>query len=277
MKNYFENNIIEFREILNHQEVFRYIKNTLNSIFKIFPNVDNNESLNLIVNAIKSNDYENQLNEILPKLGIVECYENELQNRAQKHFDIIKNHIKGQYFLDFGCGDGELGKLIANVGFKVGLADIYKHKNIDKGIRFYDLKKDQEINQIFDNTALLTVLHHSSDPIKTLQKAKSFLKNGANMIIIETVYGINNNSDFGKLNDRQQFLITSFIDHFCNRAAWYNSDPSKRINVPFNYNTPNGWKEIFQQQGLKEKYYEVLGKEQILFPGYHVLYVLENK
>ncbi|UCE65493.1 MAG: hypothetical protein JSU85_11560, partial [Candidatus Zixiibacteriota bacterium] len=61
-------------------------------------------------------------------------------------------------------------------------------------------------NGLFDNTLLLTVMHHSSYPLHTLIEAKNKTKNGGIIIVIESVYGIDENSDFGRLGHENQRL-----------------------------------------------------------------------
>lgn len=94
--------------------------------------------------------------------------------------------------------------------------------------------------------------------------------------MIESVYGINDETDFGKLTSEQQFAVNVFFDHFYNRIIHYNDDVTKKVNVPFNFNTPNNWQRVFESKGLEQVAVQYLGIDQCLVPEYHTLHVLNK-
>ena len=58
----------------------------------------------------------------------------------------IRPFIKGHRVLDFGCGDGKIGARLAQDGYDVTLADVYKNSNIDTlGLEFIGFGQGQEL------------------------------------------------------------------------------------------------------------------------------------
>jgi SAM-dependent methyltransferase len=163
---------------------------------------------------------------------------------------------------------------------EVALADVYMHNHIQEiGLPFYPITADGTIaaSKQYDTTLLLTVLHHADDPIKTLQEAKRLTKEDGRIIIIESVYGITDQTPFGKLSVEKQRLTNIFFDHFYNRVVHYSKNKEHKVNVPFNFSTAEGWRRIFESQGLEQIAYEALGIDQPIVPEYHTLHVLRKQ
>ena len=80
-----------------------------------------------------------------------------------------------------------------------------------------------------------------------------------------------------KLSAEQQRLLNVFFDHFYNRILTYSTNPETKVNVPFNFNTPDNWKAVFAQYGLKEEKVVHLGLDQQIAPEYHTLHVLRKQ
>ena len=49
---------------------------------------------------------------------------------------------------------------------------------------------------------------------------------------------------------------------------------SIKANIPFNFNTPDGWKMIFEDNGFKQEKVIHLGVDQPIVPEYHTLHIL---
>ena len=175
--------------------------------------------------------------------------------------------------MDLGCGDGKVGELLSKQNLEVTLADIYEHEHVNStGLRFLE---KVPLGEKYDLTLLLTVLHHSEDPLITLKEAKKLTKKSGRIIVIESVYGVEI-GDFGKLSSEQQRLTNVFFDHFYNRVIHYSDDPNKKVSVPFNFQTPTEWKKTFEDVGLVQIGFEELGIDQPIVPEYHTLHVLEK-
>ena len=80
---------------------------------------------------------------------------------------------------------------------------------------------------------------------------------------------------FKQLTSEEQRLANIFFDHFYNRIVHYSNDPKQKVNVPFNFRSPEQWREIFDNMGLEKVYREYIGIDHPIVPEYHLLDVLE--
>jgi SAM-dependent methyltransferase len=288
-QNKFNQELPEISEILKNDVVRDYVRNTLVSVLETLeissPNDLVDEVLQLAESYQSLEEYEKNTHEFLGKKGVTtERIGSKLSHRADIIYSQIQKYLIGSKVLDLGCGDGKVGEKLAQSRLEVTLADIYKHQHIDEtGLRFARISQDGDVpleNEQYDVTLLLTVLHHSDDPLKTLQEAKKLTKKGRRIIVIESVYGIDpgevdNADEFANLTHEQQRLANIFFDHFYNRIIHYSKDPSKKVNVPFNFNTPKGWNKEAEKLGMKEITTQHLGIDQPTVPEYHTLHVYE--
>ena len=237
--------------------------------------------------------YETRAHDILRRAHILpQDTPHSLQERANRIYHQITPYVQGPSVLDLGCGDGRVGEWLAQRdGLDVVLADIYQHAHIDEtGLRFVRVHSNGTVpdTRQYDTTLLLTVLHHSDDPLETLEQAKQRTKPGGKIIVIESVFGIDKvvqepNGDayaqenarrFKALSPEEQRQANIFFDHFYNRVIHFSPDPAKKVNVPFNFNTPEGWKAIFEEHGFQQERLVYLGFDQPVVPEYHTLHVL---
>ena len=79
------------------------------------------------------------------------------------------------------------------------------------------------------------------------------------------------------ITPEQQRRVNIFFDHFYNRVIHYSTDPNSKVNVPYNFNTPERWKKEFADAGLEEEKVVHLGVDQPTVPEYHTLHVLRVK
>lgn len=282
-QNAFHQNIPSIHDIVKNQEIRKYIAKVLVPVLANL-HVNNPEAVvnDVIAMAGESTaTYEEQAHQLLATKGVTEeSISDKLSGRASLIYDQIKEYVLNGNVLDLGCGDGKVGEKLAEAGLEVALADVYQHQHIPQtGLPFKQCTQGKNIPYEpgqFDNVLLLTVMHHSDDPLKTLQEAARLTKKGGRLIVIESVYGIKDASPFGNLSFEQQRQANIFFDHFYNRVIHYSSDPAKKVNVPYNFNTPEGWKNIFEQHGLTQVAVKQLGIDQPLVPEYHTLHVLEK-
>jgi 2-polyprenyl-3-methyl-5-hydroxy-6-metoxy-1,4-benzoquinol methylase len=286
MINAFNEKILEINKILQNESttVKTYIQKILTLVLKDL-NIKNPKKLvekilNYATNYETKEKYENQLHKLLKSKGITEKkIAKTLNNRADLIFQQIQSYLTGEKILDFGCGDGKVGEKLSKEGYEVLLVDIYKHPHISNiPLIFKQFKQGEKIptNKMFDVILLLTVLHHSEDPLNTIREAKRLLRKGGRILIIESVYGIKEDSEFGKLTSKEQILTNIFFDHFYNRVIHYHKNPKKKVSVPFNFRTPSQWKNIFEKEGLKQIKVKNLGIDQPTVPEYHTLHILQK-
>jgi len=281
--NAFGNKIPEIKEIMGDRVVRDYIKDTLIGVLELLETEDPNSLVDKVLfDAAECDtitDYERKVRKLLEQNRVISKISEKLTKRANIIYDQIKRYVNGNV-LDLGCWDGRIGEKIAQEQrLEVILADISKHDNIDSiGLDFVELTQGENIplgdNQ-YDTTLLLTVLHHVDDPEKVLKEARRVTKRHGNIILIESVQGIDDDTNFGRLTSEQQRLANIFFDHFYNRIVHYSDDLSKKVNVPYNHNTPQAWNNIFKQHGLRAITSQYLGIDQPIVPEPHMLYVVE--
>lgn len=229
-------------------------------------------------------DYEKLVHDFLEQNEILKRYNEAKKNRASIRFERVKKYLSGKSVLDLGCGAGKFGLMAHEEGYEVALADVYRNSNIDAlNIPFYQIVDGQPLpfeDNSFDNVLLLSMLHHTQNPLLTLNECKRVLKEKGRLNIIETVYGIpselksgsygTDDSFFKQLPDEQQRRVSIFFDYFGNHVLdGYTTDSEKYIPVPFNFTTPKNLEKIFHKKGFKLMSKEYLGIYPFSY-NYHV-------
>ena len=123
--------------------------------------------------------------------------------------------------------------------------------------------------------------------MQVLREAHRVTRPAGRIIVIESVYGVGHQEfpvthhsrvqQYISLSPEQQRRVNIFFDHFYNRVIHFSSDPAQKVNVPFNFNTPERWKQIFERTGLRQEQVVYLGIDQPAVPEYHTLHVLAVK
>jgi SAM-dependent methyltransferase len=183
-----------------------------------------------------------------------------LRNRSAKLFIQVEPFItRRSSVLDLGCGDGRVGALIAErKESNVVLTDIVDYNKTNLPFIPYDGRNLDAQSRSFDHVLLLTVLHHSDDPVQVMREALRVADKS--VIVIESVY-------FNILH-RQ---LNKLFDWFYNRAL---NNPE--INVPFNFLTPNAWPVLFEELGGRVTHMKHLGIDEPIVPEWHTLYVVRK-
>lgn len=295
--NAFGHTVPEIKEVFDDPEVENAISAIRLSLFESL-GINRDESDSVFAECVRlakesANDaeYERKTHELLLSAGITTRVPKALSGRATIIYEQIKDYLAAGSVLDLGCGDAEVGRRLSRDGREVSIADVYEHHNVaDSGLAFNLLAQDGTLpyeDNAFDNVIVLTVGHHSDDPKKLFQEAYRVCKQGGRVIVIESVFGV----DGRELNDRElsametaftvlsperQRLVNVYFDHFYNRILHYSDDPEKKVNVPYNFNTPEGWREIFESIGFNQFTVKHLGKDQEIVPEYHTLHVLKK-
>lgn len=293
-KNIFGLPIYEIKDVLTDPEIDIVIHTMCHNVFQHLGISD--ERAKMIIrecfDCAQSYDditeYEYSAYSVLAREGITGAIPEKLKNRAHIMRRQISPHLAAGFVFDLGCGDARLAQLLAQDGFTLQLADVYENPNVvSTGMPFQLLKQNETIpfsDHQFDNTLLCTVLHHSDNPMQVLCEARRVTRPNGRVIVIESVYGVNGQEllpaqcaqiqQYLSLTPEQQRRVNIFFDHFYNRVIHFTDDPAKKVNVPFNFNTPEMWRQLFEQAGLRQERVIHLGVDQPTVPEYHTLHIL---
>ncbi len=232
----------------------------------------------------------------LKKLSMFSAAERKIGGSLSERADLIIEQINpflnGKNVLDYGCGDGLIGLRLHRNGYSVVNLDVRMVTRLSDmalydGIPFILYGDGHNLPESigkFDNVLLLTVLHHTDNPVRNLENAIKATRKGGRLIVIESVYGVTpedkepqpHEKEYLSLSPEQQRKVNIFFDHFYNRIIHYSDDVLKKVNVPYNFNTPAAWKDIFERHGLKQEQLVHLGIDQPTVPEYHTLHILRK-
>jgi SAM-dependent methyltransferase len=237
--------------------------------------------------------YEEAAHNILSAEQVVQRIPQKLTERAALMYSQIAPYLLPGNLLDYGCGDGQVSELIIKKGTCTcaNLTDVYEHGYIKAtGLPFKLFTQGGKApfsDAEFSNVLALTVFHHSSNPVESIKDVSRVTKQGGRVIVVESVYGVDGKqlppdmqqkiAEYLSLSAEQQRIVNVFFDHFYNRILFYNPNPGTKVNVPFNFNTPENWKSLFAQEGLEQEHIVHLGLDQPLAPEYHTLHVLRKR
>jgi len=198
-----------------------------------------------------------------------------IKDRSRVVFDHISNSFIGNTLLDVGCGNGLISKMAGDHFAEVQLLDVVNYVDNDVRFPFMAYREGEEfaLNKTFDTVLLLTVLHHSNDPLGLLSKAWRATRK--RLIIIESVFGVHEQSPgayyaLASLDEEDQIQFAVFVDWLYNRVL------HDDIPVPYNFTTPNGWLNLFAENNMRVAEVRNLGQDIRLAPELHYLFVLER-
>ena len=168
---------------------------------------------------------------------------------VHRKLETVLPHINGNT-IDIGSGNGMVAFYLQENGHKMtalDVADLSIHPEIKTIV--YDGQQMPFKNQQFDTGLILTVLHHTDNPLIVLKEAKRVCKK---LIIIEDIYS----------NTIQQYM-TYAMDTLVNLG---------HSNMTYQNKNDQEWKTTFKQLGLK-----VVSEKQksVLLFFKQVTYVLE--
>lgn len=136
--------------------------------------------------------------------------------------------------LDIGSGSCALAKTFKNSGFDITAMDIRnKSRFEDLPAIAYDGNRFPFEDNTFDTSFMITMLHHTPDPAHIIKEAMRVSKK---LIIMEDIYR----------NGFQKHL-TYFTDSLVNMEF---------KGHPHTNRDDKGWRELFQQLGLKVEHSE---------------------
>ena len=212
-----------------------------------------------------------------------------LNSRARLIADQVGQFVSCGTILDLGCGDSLASGMLADLGTIV-LADVMDYRDASQIHREFHLVIDGAPlpfeDGTFDTVLALTLFHHATAPLSLLKEAIRVCR--GRIIVIESVFGVRQSAPiqplprqrsrllrqpgfrtYIRLRRKEQLAYCSFVDWFYNRLLHEN------VNVPYNYNTPAGWRRLFEAHGLRESAFFHLGLDQPIVPEFHTLHVLE--
>lgn len=216
-------------------------------------------------------DFEKQLQTEFARFSSAKKLRRALDERAKRIAFQITPHIVGDRVADIGCGDGVVSLFLPASEFF--LIDVCNYLDVRVHAPFHQYREGGAlpITRKVDTSLLLTVLHHSLNPLQVLEETRKITTHRA--IVIESVYGVsdpNNASHLWKqLNPVLQKQYATFIDWLYNRVF------HDGVPVPYNFATPDKWLDIFKTTGWSVINIITLGVDQPIVPEYHVLFVIE--
>ncbi|MEM7551051.1 MAG: methyltransferase domain-containing protein [Bacteroidota bacterium] len=149
---------------------------------------------------------------------------------AQHKFQCISPYLKkSDRILEIGTGLGTVSKTLIDHGFSfegVDIADYSIYEEVKPTV--YDGKKLPFKKNEFDSTLILTVLHHTKNPIQIISEAARVSKK---VIIIEDIY-----------SNKLQKYLTFFTDSLTNFEF---------KGHPHTNKTDAEWKLVFKKLDLK--------------------------
>jgi ubiquinone/menaquinone biosynthesis C-methylase UbiE len=297
MKNAFGLELYEIKDVVADKKVNQTIASTLYPVLT-YLGIPSDKATEIIHNCLQAactysnlETYEEQAHNILAEERVSEKIPEKLSARASLMYSQIERYLLPGNVLDYGCGDGQVAELIAkNRRQEVTLSDVYQHKHVrETGLKFRLFEQGAKTpfgDNEFDNALALTVYHHSSSPVDSINDVCRVTKPNGRVLVIESVYGVTGKElplavqkeihSYLSLTSEQQRKVNLFFDHFYNRVIHYSKDAKTKVNVPFNFNTPDNWQKIFAACGLKQEVLVHLGLEQPTAPENHPLHVLRK-
>lgn len=198
-----------------------------------------------------------------------------LSRRANVIYDEIKSRLVGKSLLDIGCGNGLVSHLARHEFDEVLLLDVVRYVPAALNLPFKEYKDGEPlpVDKTFDTVLLLTVLHHSANPLELLKAAWG--ATNKRLIIIESVVGVHRAEPLARYellneSDEDQIGYAAFIDWFYNRVL-HNDVP-----VPYNFTNPENWQARFVANNMRLVEAVHLGQDLEISPEYHILFVLEK-
>ncbi len=171
---------------------------------------------------------------------------------VSRKLSTVVSHIpRGSQVVDIGAGNGMVARQIQARGNEVTPLDVEAHSIFPENPTLvYDGLQMPFEDKWFDVGLLLTVLHHTDDPLPVLKESARVSKR---LIIIEDVYS----------NVVQQYA-TYIMDTIVNLG---------HSNMTYQNKSHKEWLETFESLGLKVLSFK---KKRVLLFFRQVTYVLES-
>ena len=224
--------------------------------------------------------------QLLRDAGALQRFRALLVERSNRIVNQITPFVTGPRVLDYGCGDGEVGRLLSErePDYSVSVCDVMDYRTeASRRLPWHLLNDGARPLQEMDSVLLLTVLHHCEDPYFTLRRVKAVRPR--RVVTIESVYDLGEHEvTRGKYvetcmtADASQWLRLSVDEQFRYACFWdwfYNKVVNGGVIVPYNYCSPDQWQFQLRAYGYHETERIYLGIDQPIVPEFHVLQVFD--
>jgi len=164
-----------------------------------------------------------------------------IKNMVLKAVNLAEDFIKEEEkILDIGAGGGWISEeLQKRKKTSNTLLDVINLNQTDLPLIIYNGKDIPLEDNSFDSALLICVLHHCQNPERVLQEARRVVKD--KIIIVENVP-----------SNRFSRFAMCCEDVFLNLGFCMLGNSFKEIiNLPFNFKKISGWKNLFEEIGLK--------------------------
>lgn len=212
------------------------------------------------------------------------------QAKPESDFQRLQTLLPGKRVLDYGCGSGYLAARLARGGYTVFTTDVLDYRYPEaRHLPFVQMAAPTDIaypDDSVDVALVLAVLHHINPEdlprvIQRLGKVATYA------LIKEDTYGLPEHGEGLADSLRTQPLLSAFtgmtpeaqvqvlvlIDFFANAIA----QGIPEMNMPFEFKTLTGWKQVLLQNGFKVNRTVVAGFEPgLMHKSCHVWLVCER-
>lgn len=157
-------------------------------------------------------------------------YEEARNSRAEEIISKVVPYLKkDDRILDIGSGSCAVAKSLKEKGYKITLLDVVD-KSVHPELRpiIYDGREIPFPNNHFDIALLITVLHHTKEPVRVLKEA---VRIAPRVIVMEDLY-----------KSLFQRYLTFAMDSLLNREFF---------DHPHTNMTQEQWERIFNKLGLR--------------------------
>jgi SAM-dependent methyltransferase len=196
-----------------------------------------------------------------------------MRARAKAISSQIGKYFQGESLADVGCGHGLVGWSARKYFKDILLLDVIDYRDAEVTLPFveFSANEDPPFGRSFDCTLLITVLHHAHDPMRLLESV--WRQTRKRLIVIESVFGVdasNSHSPLPRLDQAAQLSYAVYCDWFYNRVL------NQGVFVPYNFNTPDNWRQIFSKLPAWVSFEENLGVDLDIVPEHHFLFILDK-
>lgn len=195
--------------------------------------------------------------------------------RSVQVFNHVSRHFTGTSLLDVGCGNGLISKMSQALFPEIQLLDISNYVSPEVDLPFLRCEEGRPlpVSKGYDTVLLLMALHHSSDPAALLREAWRVTRR--RLIIIESVFGVYTPPPVGvyelfQFEERDQLDYAIFVDWLYNKVL------HDDIPVPYNFTTPDRWRQVFVDHHLPLVIDQNLGQDLTMAPELHFLFVIDR-
>jgi len=198
-----------------------------------------------------------------------------IRERSTIIFEEVASRFTGQSLLDIGCGNGLISKMARPYFADIQMLDVVNYVSPEIDLPYLPYREGEvlPVTKKYDSVLLLTVLHHSNDPMVLLKE--SWRVTNRRLIIIESVFGVHAQVAGGPYEladcaEPEQIAYAVFVDWLYNRVL------NDNIPVPYNFTTPGRWAEVFSECDMRVAEVQNLGQDIKIAPELHYMFVLER-